>query len=105
MAEVLLFAVGSLAVLDDVFTFAVIADDELSNHFTILSFGSEPLPQFYPGMAEEGSYMLRIDCDTENGGMEINKDFYVDFGNEPAGPARAHEMRYLGGDVTSDIWI
>ena len=61
--------------------------------------------QFYPSMAEEGSYMLRIDCDTENGGMEINKDFYVDFGNEPAGPARAHEMRYPGGDVTSDIWI
>ena len=61
--------------------------------------------QFYPGMAEEGSYMLRIDCDTENGGMEINKDFYVDFGKEPAGPARAHEMRYPGGDVTSDIWI
>ena len=27
--------------------------------------------QFYPGMAEEGSYMLRIDCDTENGGMEV----------------------------------
>jgi hypothetical protein len=26
-------------------------------------------------------------------------------GTEPAGPARAHEMRYPGGDVTSDIWI
>nr|MBA3388793.1 hypothetical protein [Rubrobacter sp.] len=21
------------------------------------------------------------------------------------GPARAHEMRYPGGDVTSDIWV
>jgi selenium-binding protein 1 len=61
--------------------------------------------QFYPKMAEEGSYMLQIDCDTENGGMEINEDFFVDFGAEPAGPARAHEMRYPGGDVTSDIWI
>jgi selenium-binding protein 1 len=35
--------------------------------------------------------------------MKINEDFYVDFGKEPAGPARAHEMRYPGGDVTSDI--
>ncbi len=47
--------------------------------------------------------MLQIDCDTENGGMKINEDFYVDFGKEPVGPA--HEMRYPGGDVTSDIWI
>ncbi len=61
--------------------------------------------QFYPKMAEEGSYLLQIDCDTEQGGMKINEDFYVDFGKEPAGPARAHEMRYPGGDVTSDIWI
>ena len=61
--------------------------------------------QFYPKMAEEGSYMLKIECDTENGGMEIDKDFFVDFGEEPAGPARAHEMRYPGGDVTSDIWV
>lgn len=61
--------------------------------------------QFYPKIAERGSYLLRIDCDTENGGMRINPDFYVDFGEEPAGPARAHEMRYPGGDVTSDIWV
>ena len=38
-------------------------------------------------------------------GMKVNEDFFVDFGTEPAGPARAHEMRYPGGDVTSDIWI
>jgi len=61
--------------------------------------------QFYPKLAEEGSYMLQLDCDTENGGMKINEDFYVNFGQEPAGPARAHEMRYPGGDVTSDIWV
>jgi selenium-binding protein 1 len=59
--------------------------------------------QFYPKMAEEGSYLLQIDCDTEQGDMKINEDFYVDFGKEPAGPARAHEIRYPGGDVTSDI--
>jgi len=61
--------------------------------------------QFYPEIAEAGSYMLQIDCDSENGGMKINNNFYVDFGPEPAGPARAHEMRYPGGDCTSDIWI
>ena len=61
--------------------------------------------QFYPEMGEKGSYMLQIDCDTENGGMKINEDFYVDFNKEPGGPARAHEMRYPGGDCTSDIWI
>lgn len=61
--------------------------------------------QFYPKIAEEGSYLLQIDCNTENGGMKINENLYVDFGKEPAGPARAHEMRYPGGDVTSDIWI
>ena len=44
VAEVLLFAVGSLAVLDDVFTVAVVADDDLSNHSWILSFGLDPLP-------------------------------------------------------------
>jgi hypothetical protein len=46
MAEVLLFAVGGLAVLDDVFTVAVVADDDLSNHSWILSFGLDPLPHF-----------------------------------------------------------
>ncbi len=60
--------------------------------------------QFYPDLAKKGSYLLQIDCDTEEGGMKINEDFYVDFGREPAGPARAHEMRYPGGDCTSDIW-
>ncbi len=61
--------------------------------------------QFYPELGERGSSLLRIDCDTENGGMEINQGFHVDFGAEPAGPARAHEMRYPGGDCTSDIWV
>ncbi len=61
--------------------------------------------QFYPDLAKNGSYLLQIDCDTENGGMKINENFYVDFGKEPAGPSRAHEMRYPGGDCTSDIWV
>lgn len=61
--------------------------------------------QFYPAIAEEGSYMLRIECDTKSGGLTVNEDFFVDFGAEPGGPARAHEMRLLGGDCTSDIWV
>ena len=61
--------------------------------------------QFYPDMARAGSYLMQIDCDTVNGGMALNERFFVDFGKEPAGPARAHEMRYPGGDCTSDIWV
>lgn len=61
--------------------------------------------QFYPDMAKAGSYVLQVDCDTAQGGMKINESFYVDFGKEPNGPARSHEMRYPGGDCTSDIWV
>ena len=61
--------------------------------------------QFYPGMKEGGAQMFLIDCDTDGGGLSIREDFLVDFGAEPDGPARCHEMRYPGGDVTSDIWL
>lgn len=61
--------------------------------------------QFYPDMAKKGSYLLQIDCDSENGGMKLNDKFMVDFGAEPGGPARAHEIRFPGGDCTSDIWV
>ncbi|XP_042026580.1 selenium-binding protein 1-like isoform X2 [Salvia splendens] len=61
--------------------------------------------QFYPEMVEKGSHMLQIDVDTERGGLEINPRFFVDFGAEPDGPSLAHEMRYPGGDCTSDIWM
>lgn len=61
--------------------------------------------QFYPDMAQKGSTLLQIDCDTEHGGMKLNEKFFVDFGAEPGGPARAHEMRFPGGDCTSDIWV
>jgi selenium-binding protein 1 len=61
--------------------------------------------QFYPKMAEQGSYMLQLDCDTETGGLKVNEKFLVDFGKEPDGPARAHEIRFPGGDCTSDIWV
>ncbi|KAF7837046.1 selenium-binding protein 1-like [Senna tora] len=61
--------------------------------------------QFYPDLMVKGSHIIQIDVDTENGGLKINPNLFVDFGAEPDGPALAHEMRYPGGDCTSDIWI
>ena len=60
--------------------------------------------QFYPDIARRGSFLLRIDCDTTDGGLAVDGSFHVDFGQEPHGPARAHEMRFPDGDCTSDIW-
>jgi selenium-binding protein 1 len=60
--------------------------------------------QFYPDLGKAGSHLLQIDCDAAKGGMKLNPAFFVDFGKEPEGPARAHEMRYPGGDCTSDIY-
>ncbi|ERE90757.1 selenium-binding protein 1 [Cricetulus griseus] len=61
--------------------------------------------QFYPDLTREGSMMLQVDVDTVNGGLKLNPNFLVDFGKEPLGPALAHELRYPGGDCSSDIWI
>lgn len=49
--------------------------------------------------------MMQIDVDTDKGGLKLNENFLVDFGAEPEGPALAHELRYPGGDCTSDIWL
>lgn len=49
--------------------------------------------------------MLQLDVDTEQGGLRVNGSFLVDFGKEPEGPCLAHEIRYPGGDCTSDIWV
>ncbi|KAG6553077.1 hypothetical protein Mapa_005414 [Marchantia paleacea] len=61
--------------------------------------------QFYPNLAKDGSHILLINVDNRKGGLSINRQFFVDFGDEPDGPALAHEMRYPGGDCTSDIWV
>lgn len=61
--------------------------------------------QFYPDLVKEGSVMMQIDVDTDKGGLKLNENFLVDFGAEPDGPALAHEIRYPGGDCTSDIWL
>lgn len=49
--------------------------------------------------------LLMVHVDTEKGGLTLDKEFVVDFGDEPDGPALAHEVRYPGGDCSSDIWI
>ena len=53
----------------------------------------------------KGSMLLQVDVDTDIGGLKLNTKFAVDFGQEPDGPALAHEVRYPGGDCTSDIWL
>lgn len=61
--------------------------------------------QFYPNLSKKGSMLLQVDVDPVNGGLKLNPDFCVDFGDEPDGPALAHEVRYPGGDCSSDIWL
>ena len=56
--------------------------------------------QFYP---ELRSWLLRVNCDP-NGGMEVDRDFFVDFHDRPDGPARAHEVRLQNGDCTTEIF-
>ncbi|KRX10012.1 hypothetical protein PPERSA_08415 [Pseudocohnilembus persalinus] len=61
--------------------------------------------QFYPEMAQKGGQIVQLDVNTNEGGLSLNKDFYVNFEDQPFGPAVAHEMRYPGGDCSSDIWV
>lgn len=65
---------------------------------------SRPL-QFYPELAKRGSYLVKVDVNTDTGGLSLDPAFFVDFGKEPGGPALAHEVRYPGGDCSSDIWL
>jgi selenium-binding protein 1 len=56
--------------------------------------------QFYP---ELRSWLLKIDIGAD-GTMEVDPDFFVDFGERPGGTARAHEVRLAGGDCTTEIF-
>ena len=56
--------------------------------------------QFYPMLR---SWLLKVDI-AEDGSMEVDRDFFVDFHDRPGGPARAHEVRLPGGDSTSEIF-
>ncbi|CAJ0558782.1 unnamed protein product, partial [Mesorhabditis spiculigera] len=42
--------------------------------------------QFYPKLLETGAAMLQIDVDVEKGGMKLNSDFLVNFGEVEGGP-------------------
>lgn len=61
--------------------------------------------QFYPELTKNGSMLVQVDVDNVNGGLTLNPDLCIDLGVEPDGPAFAHEVRYPGGDCTSDIWL
>ncbi|KAL4715885.1 hypothetical protein ACJJTC_014617 [Scirpophaga incertulas] len=61
--------------------------------------------QFYPQMVEKGGWIVKIDVNTIDGGIKLDPDFLIDFGKEPDGPTLPHEMRYPGGDCSSDIWL
>ncbi|KAF5286285.1 hypothetical protein FQR65_LT12725 [Abscondita terminalis] len=61
--------------------------------------------QFFPENFIHGGFLVKIDCDTVNGGMTLDTDFYVDFNEENGGPLFPHEIRYPGGDCSSDIWL
>eukprot|EP01084_Bolivina_argentea_P066248 120760_1 len=62
--------------------------------------------QFYPDLVKNGGQIVLIDIDLDGDTkMKLNKNFIVDFGTCKGGPARPHEMRYPGGDCTSDIFL
>ncbi|KAL0872068.1 hypothetical protein ABMA27_004495 [Loxostege sticticalis] len=65
-----------------------------------LSFLSPWDKQFYLKIIEHQSYIQHCPC--QNGGIKLDPDFLVHFGNEPDGPALPHEMRYPGGVCTSE---
>ncbi|GFG39320.1 hypothetical protein Cfor_02245, partial [Coptotermes formosanus] len=48
--------------------------------------------QFYPDVVNKGAFLLLLDVDTDKGGLTLNPDFFVDFGQEPDGPVLAHEI-------------
>jgi selenium-binding protein 1 len=56
--------------------------------------------QFYP---ELRSWLLRVNCSPE-GGMEIDRDLFLDLHDGADEAARAHEVRLRGGDCTTEIF-
>ena len=69
----------------------------LRHQLALLDLGQPVLP----GAALVAA--ARSNCDP-NGGMEVDRDFFVDFHDRPDGPARAHEVRLQGGDCTTEIF-
>ncbi len=40
----------------------------------------------------KGALLYLVRVDTEKGGLQLDEDFLVDFGEEPEGPVLAHEV-------------
>jgi len=55
--------------------------------------------QFYNDMYSKGCQLIKVDSNTEKGGLSIDPNFYIDFEGY-----LAHEVRYPGGDSSSDIY-
>jgi selenium-binding protein 1 len=53
--------------------------------------------QFYPEGIE--GWMVKLDADTENGGLSLDPGFHIDTGTD-----RAHQVRLAGGDASSDSY-
>jgi selenium-binding protein 1 len=51
--------------------------------------------QFYPGGVRGAQVMCNVGA---NGGIELDRDFYVDFGPDYG----AHQIRLQGGDCSTD---
>lgn len=49
--------------------------------------------QFYPDMVTNGGNIVKIDIDSENGGMKLDENFMVSFSDGSDGPLLPHEMR------------
>ena len=67
---------------------------------------------FYPKLVEGGAVLLQVDVDNDlshssTNRLKLNPNFLVDFNNLLGNgiPYLAHEIRYPGGDCTSDIWL
>ncbi|KZC05702.1 Selenium-binding protein 1, partial [Dufourea novaeangliae] len=60
---------------------------------------------FYPDHVTNGSVMVKLDVNVQNGGLKLDDQFLIDFGEDKNDILLAHEMRYPGGDCTSDIWL
>lgn len=61
--------------------------------------------QFYPNLASKGGNILKVNISEKDGKMTLDENFIVDFKNVDGESYLAHEMRYPGGDCTSDIWL
>jgi len=50
-------------------------------------------------------FLAVVDVDPRRGMLELDEEFFVDFGELPEGPGGAHEIRWPDGDCTSDVWL